>query len=521
MSAPIIPFARYPDLPPLFVDFLAGLPEFFPDPPTIDAAAARGRELLARRAGARVPRSALRARGAAGEAMAGELARGAAVAVMTGHQVGLFTGPLFTLVKAFDACRVARELSGRGVPAVPVFWALTDDHDLEEIARTARPGPGGPEILVLEGADRANRRPVGPLPIPGRISSIVEAFRPDARGEEAEEILARFAARSAPGVPYGEAFMETLLDLVSPEPLLVVDPLREELRAPTVECFLKSVEKAEEIRAALVSTEQRLKRQNRSIAVAIREGVFPFFAVENGQRRRVEDPREAAERARDGKLWPSADVLTRPVLKSWLLPIAASVLGPSEIAYHAQSLPLFPLLGADRPILLPRSHLVLRGPAERRAAEALGLATQDLLSGASPSATAPPAPALEVERIAGRIADELSALSPSLSELDPSLAGALETAQRKISYQLEQLGEKMRKAAERRDETASKRRARIETMLRPNGQAAERIYPPLVPMLAYGREALEAVRRAATGSREGGIVVELGEPAETEARRAG
>src|SRR5262249_48765007 len=149
---------RYPGLPPLFLDFLRGLPDFYPDPPSIEAAISRGRELLGTRP--KIGADAFRHRRPEAAAMAGELSAGRAVAVLAGHQVRLFTGPLSTVTKAFDAIRVARALKEAGVPAVPVFWALTDDHDLEEIARTARPTEEGPRILVLEGADRTSRRPV-------------------------------------------------------------------------------------------------------------------------------------------------------------------------------------------------------------------------------------------------------------------------------------------------------------------------------------------------------------------------
>jgi hypothetical protein len=62
-----------------------------------------------------------------------------------------------------------------------------------------------------------------------------------------------------------------------------------------------------------------------------------------------------------------------------------------------------------------------------------------------------------------------------------------------------------------------KRRRKLETMLLPGGAPAERLYPPLVPMLAYGREALAAIREAATGSLEGAPIVAMGadRPAET------
>ena len=164
----MIPLERYPGLPPLFLDFARGGSALYPDPPTIDAALARGRELLEKRRTTPLPVSAFRFRSAAGRKAAEDLASGRAVAVLAGHQVGLFTGPLYTLGKAFDAIAIAGELSGCGLPAVPVFWALTDDHDLEEVARTARLGSNGPQRFVLEGADRSNREPVGPRAIPER-----------------------------------------------------------------------------------------------------------------------------------------------------------------------------------------------------------------------------------------------------------------------------------------------------------------------------------------------------------------
>src|SRR5262249_24679152 len=154
------------------------------------------------------------------------------------HQVGLFTGPAFTLLKALDAIHLARAMSERGVPTVPVFWALTDDHDLQEIARTARPTPEGAQELVLEGADRQNREPGGRRRIRDGVRAIVEAFRGDARAEDAGAILDAFDGRSAPGTSYADAFIETLLDLVAPDPLLVLDPMQEALRAPTVALFL-------------------------------------------------------------------------------------------------------------------------------------------------------------------------------------------------------------------------------------------------------------------------------------------
>jgi bacillithiol synthase len=506
-----IPLEKYPGLPPLFLDFVRGASAFHPDPPSLDAAVARGREILARRDAPRLPASAFRHRSPAGAAAAGELAAGRAVAVLAGHQIGLFTGPLFTLVKAFDAIAFARELTRRGVPAVPVFWALTDDHDLEEIARTARPGPDGPERFVLEGADRSNRSPVGTLRIPEKVDAVVEAFRADARGPEGEEILSEFASRYAPGRTYDDAFVDSLFDLIGDDPLVLVDPLGPEIAEAARRLFAAAAERREEVDEALRRRAEAIAAVGREPPVPYRANLFPFFTIENVSRGRVDEQgiEGAARRIGTGHARVSADVLTRPVLKSLVLPAAVSVLGPSEIAYHAQSLPLFPIFAAAVPVLVPRTLLVLRGPAERRAQQALGIPDEDLLTpGAARDAASVPVPQADrIGEIARRLEDDLTAIGTDVAGLDPTLTGAVETARRKATYQLEQLAERIRKGAERKDEVALQRRKRLETMVLPGGDAAERVYPPLVYLLAWGHGVLDVLRaEAGRGASDVAIV---------------
>ena len=513
----MIPYAKYPGLSPLFLEFLAGAPDLYPDRPTLDAGVERGRHLLAAGRRPRVPASAFRCRGAEAGRLAEELAAGRAVAVSAGHQVGLFTGPLFTLLKAFDAIRIARALTERGVPAVPVFWALTDDHDLQEIARTARPTPEGAQEIVLEGADRQNRLPVGRRKIPEAVRGVVEAFRPDVRDADGGGLLDAAAARSAPGTTYGDAFVETLLDLVAPDPLLVLDPLDPALRAPTVALFLDAAQREAALHAALRQTEEALKASGRPVPAPVPDG-FSFFTIDAEGRRRVEDVAAAVKRVQAGEVWPSADVITRPVLKSYLFPMAVSILGAAEIAYHAQSLPLYPLFEVVPPVLIPRTHVVLRGPAERRLAEQLGISEEDLLTPPAAAEATPVPEADAVAALAQETAKNLSSVSGTLVRLDPSLAGAVETAHKKIAYQLDQLAERTRKAAERKDGVGANRRKRLAQALAPGGIPAERVYPPLSWMLAWGSGAVtDGLRRAAGTGADGVAVVDLGTDGEAHA----
>src|SRR5581483_11689472 len=56
-----------------------------------------------------------------------QLAKPNTVAVVTGQQVGLLSGPEFTIFKALTAVKLARHLNETGIAAVPVFWVASED----------------------------------------------------------------------------------------------------------------------------------------------------------------------------------------------------------------------------------------------------------------------------------------------------------------------------------------------------------------------------------------------------------
>src|SRR5215469_9171930 len=65
--------------------------------------------------------------------------RRGAQAIVTGQQVGLFGGPVFSIYKALSAVKLANEAKKSGVDCVPVFWLATEDHDLEEVNQLQLP----------------------------------------------------------------------------------------------------------------------------------------------------------------------------------------------------------------------------------------------------------------------------------------------------------------------------------------------------------------------------------------------
>ena len=104
--------------------------------------------------------------------------RAGAYAVVTGQQVGLFGGPVFSFYKALTAIKIAASLTAEGLDTVPIFWLATEDHDLEEVGNHAwMLTRDGRAEVVKSGAKPCSRNdaPVGDVIFPAEISALVES----------------------------------------------------------------------------------------------------------------------------------------------------------------------------------------------------------------------------------------------------------------------------------------------------------------------------------------------------------
>src|SRR6266446_7578401 len=96
-----------------------------------------------------------------------------AVAVVSGQQVGLFSGPAYSVYKALTAIQIAEELTRSGIPAVPIFWMATEDHDLDEVRHTTWFDKGKLvrfELLAIAEA----ARPVGRISLGAQVEPLAQ-----------------------------------------------------------------------------------------------------------------------------------------------------------------------------------------------------------------------------------------------------------------------------------------------------------------------------------------------------------
>lgn len=488
----------------LFRDFLAGAPgaaPFFLQPGGGPAAlehAADAALSLAR------PRAELadalvaqqRARGAARAAAAAERLRDPlSVTVVTGQQAVLFGGPLLVLYKALAVRRLARELEQRRrAPVVPVFWVASDDHDLAELREVELLDAGGAlRSLRYAPAVEPAALPAARLILDETVTVLLDelaAALPSALGRD--EALAALRGAYRPGCTLSDAFARWLSALL-PD-MVVLDPADPALRRHMLPVLRREIEEGSPATRLALQAGARLEAAGYHQQVQVRPGYLNLFVVEQGQRRALAlDGDEIEVRGtptrwkRDEALallesrpldW-SPGALLRPLAQDLLLPNAAYVGGPAEIAYHAQIGPAYAHFGVPRPALVARPSLTLVEPQQLRALEAEGLALADLREDpAARLAQWARQSQPEIEQAFGRVRAtlerEMEGLRQALAALDPTLAAAAESSLGRSLHPVEGLREKALRALKRRDETRAARLLRARAALFPGGEPQER-----------------------------------------------
>lgn len=425
------------------------------------------------------------------------LAQPGTVAVVTGQQVGLFSGPGYTVHKALTAARMAAELSASGIPAVPVFWLATEDHDFEEVNHVWACGPAHePVKLTVDSGANGRPRPVGGIvPAAYPVAALRELLREFPYGEDVAAIVEESYQR---GRSRGEAFASLLKRLLPRAGLILMDPMQPEVRALAAPFLREAVGLAPELSTLVMARNKALAEAGYHAQVHVEEKSSLLFLLERGERlalRREGDHYAAASRkytaaelrSRAAELSPNA--LLRPVMQDYLLPTAAYVGGPAELAYLAQSEVIYRKLLGRFPLVLPRSGFTLLGGRGAKLMERYALRLTDFFDSSAAlrekiaqRLVPPQLNGSFVQTRAGMTA-AMAGLDAELMAMDPSLKAALQKSRAKIFYQLGKIESKAAREALRRDERANADAAYLEGLLYPHQHLQERFYT-ILPFLA-------------------------------------
>lgn len=430
-----------------------------------------------------------------------------ACAVVTGQQVGLFLGPAYTLYKAITAIRLARDLCSRGVDAVPIFWMASEDHDLAEVNHVVLPDKDGGLQRLQTKSSSAGQLPVGEIRLSADVTQLLDQL---AAHVDDSEIIRILRDAYVPGASFLTAFAQTMSRLFGKHGLILLDPSDAALHRIAQPIYESAALQTEALTTALLSRNKELEAVGYHVQVKVTSSSTQLFFRNGNARQAVQ--RKNGHFAANGKQWSaeqlrqeitdvpelfSPNALLRPVVQDFLLPTAAYIAGPAEVAYFAQSEVLYKnLLGRSTPIW-PRFSATLLEARLDHWMRKYGLGLRDVLlpkedfTAALARRTVPADLKEDFDRSREQLDRLLRPLQRSLGQLDPTIAAAAEVAARKMRYQLERLESRAARAHLRREETLERQAALISSSLFPNRELQERQIAGVYFLAKHGMELID------------------------------
>jgi bacillithiol biosynthesis cysteine-adding enzyme BshC len=441
--------------------------------------------------------------------------------ILTGQQVGLFGGPLYTPYKAASAIARARKSTAADRPHVAVFWLASEDHDFAEINQVTF--PAGRELATLAYASA----PQGPLPagrivfdesITALVERAAEIFGPS---EATDDLIAAYK----PGRTFAQAFAEFYAKLFAAQGLLTVDASGREFHRLGAPVLRAAIERADEFHAALMGRNEVLEAAGYSAQVTVAPQSSLLFLIDDETGGRLALKRIPPTAEEPNGLWHAASeagnqrystadlvgildaeperispaALLRPVFQDFIFGTTAQVGGPAEVAYLAQSTVLFErILGLQTPPiarfsatliesqiaeLLRRHELTLEQVFDEESAATLALRL---------AARAMPIETKKKLAEAGNAFDaELTMLVDWLQSQDKGLGQSAETAAGKMRYQMNRLRTMAANFQLQRETTLTRHANSIWNALYPSGVLQERVHGAAYYFARYGLELAE------------------------------
>lgn len=430
------------------------------------------------------------------------LAAGNTCVVVTGQQVGLFLGPLFTIYKAASAVAAARAIEREtGVRCVPLFWLQTEDHDFAEVNHCFVPRPGqAPLRLEVDAVSTEDRVSMAHRKLGDGVTAQIEKLREVLEGlPHSDDFLRQLQTHYRPDATFGAAFSGLLAEIFSDEGLLILDPRCAEIATLAAPVYRQSLEQHEACTATLCARTAALREAGFDEQVHVRPSTALLFlhdAAATGPRYRPER-KEAGwclpmtgpeQQISDGDLLSvlerdplrfSTSALLRPLVQDTLLPTAAYIGGPGEINYLVQLPPLYALLGVQPSLVVPRARFRCIEDNTRSLLQKLELSPADaelprteLLRRAAERTQGDfPSP----ETLRARLLDEATRCLHDLESLDATLRDPVGRTRSSLENNVDKFLERYRKTLSERDHVTTDRIDRLQQLLFPDGAPQERI----------------------------------------------
>ena len=295
----------------------------------------------------------------------------------------------------------------------------------------------------------------------------------------------------------GSAFHGLLDRLLKPYGFLFLDPLHPTTRKLAAPMLRQAVSIGPDLNKLLLQRGRELEDAGYHAQVHVQPGTSLFFLLEGGKRIPVRELRYSPAELADKAEQLSPNALLRPVVQDYMLPTAAYVGGPAELAYFAQSQVLYERLLGHMPRLVSRSGFTLFDSRSAKLMERYRLRPKDFFHGMEPlreqiaSRLIPETLDRHFDEVSQNTSESLDKLNRAILEFDPTLAAALEKSRTKIAHQLTKMRAKVARETLRRSERAADDAEYLYNTFYPEKHLQERFYGMLPFLARHGLDLID------------------------------
>ena len=439
------------------------------------------------------------------------------LAIVTGQQLGILGGPLYTFYKIITAIKLSRFLSERynDYNFVPVFWLEGDDHDFNEV-RAIKIIDEGNSLLSIgykeEIEEDDAKQSVGHIKFDSSIQDFFDSLNNNLKETEFKNpLLNELKDFYSEGKSFKEAFKDLIFKYFDEYGLIIFDPQEIEVKRLLKPIFKKEITDFRLHTEKLVHLSATLEELYHA---QVKVKPVNLFLNYDGGRHSVEPVDNEFRLRRKRKSFTydqllellenepekfSPNVLLRPICQDFLLPTAFYIGGPSEISYFAQIKPLYEFYDIVQPIIYPRSSATILESTIENILEKHSVQINDLF--------------IDVENVKKKIINSVAEssidamfdgltkqvetafdqLKEKLIDLDKTIADASNRYRDKIFSSINELKSKAEKAQQKKYEVTLRQIDKAAINLFPNSNLQERELNFVYYVNKYGNEFIKKI----------------------------
>ena len=441
------------------------------------------------------------------------------VAIVTGQQVGLFTGPLYTLYKILTTLKLTEQLSEQypEYNFVPIFWLEGEDHDIEEVSSFSYLNASNElqRLIYPPGEKSASSSigAVGSVNFNESIGTLFDDLRKSLLATEySPKVFELFETAYQKGMTFTRAFIHLFNVLLEDSGLIFFDPHNPETKKMLTPIFEQELNNGSHTCQLVITQSEQLEKQYHA---QVKPRAVNLFLFHNGGRHAIE-PHEHGFSLKgtrrtfskeemlgllntDPNLF-SPNVVLRPICQDFLFPTLAYIAGPSEVAYFAQFKLLYENFGIPEPIIYPRCSATIVEERIQKIINKYNLQVKDFFTEIDilKERITATLSDFKVEELfsntMGTVSESLTSLKDGLEAIDPTLVPAMENTLTRMQGALNNLKEKTLAAQVRQHEISLRQLDKVSISLFPHSNLQEREMNIIYFLNKYGLELLRWLR---------------------------